>query len=338
MRTRVGGALSRPAKCASTACGASNGAASAASSAIADERQRRRRASCAPPPASRCARGSTSAEREVRHQRAAGEEQRAGAGAAGDQIDVARAQRVEHQAAEARPRGDHFDRERSAEQRADDQAVDRRDRPERRLERVAPDDRAIAARRARAPRARTARRSPRSSPAPAAARTSRRAAARAPAPARRGGAADRAARRRPAPSPIASRRSATSRCAPRRRPGTATSAAAASTAGPATPRGSRRTARRRGGCRVTTPSGRPTSVATTSAVSARMAVFAARSGNQVARPAGRTAASGRSRAGRAAPSQSTVLRADRTCRGRSRARACSIVSRLRLRCRASRST
>ena len=35
---------------------------------------------------------------------------------------------------------DHLDRERSAEQRADDQAVDRGDRPQRRLERVAPDD------------------------------------------------------------------------------------------------------------------------------------------------------------------------------------------------------
>ena len=35
---------------------------------------------------------------------------------------------VEHQLAEARPGGDDFDGERSAEQRADDQAVDRRDR------------------------------------------------------------------------------------------------------------------------------------------------------------------------------------------------------------------
>ena len=182
----VGGAFSsRSNLIVDPACGASSGA---------DERRRAPRPRRTATPAARLFTRTRihDAERDVRQQRAEREEQRAGAGAAGDEVDVARAQRVEHQPAEARPRGDHFDRERSAEQRADDQAVDRGDRTQRRLERVAPDDARPrdAAREARP--ARTARRSPRSSPATAAARTSRRAAARSPPPARPGGAADRA--------------------------------------------------------------------------------------------------------------------------------------------------
>ena len=72
--------------------------------------------------------GIDEGERGVGHQRADRQEDRAGGRAAGDEIHVARAQRVEHQLAEARPRRDRFDGERPAEQRADDQAVDRRDR------------------------------------------------------------------------------------------------------------------------------------------------------------------------------------------------------------------
>ena len=195
VRRRVGGALSRPAKCASGGVRRERPAPRPRRArAIEHERDADARVIARRRPRHSLRARIDERERDVREQRAEGEEQRAGAGAAGDQIDVARAQRVEHQPAEARPRGDHFDGERSAEQRADDQAVDRGDRPQRRLERVAPDDarsRDAAGERREHERL---RRSLRSSPAPAAARTSRRAAAPAPAPARPGGAADRATR------------------------------------------------------------------------------------------------------------------------------------------------
>ena len=200
-------------------------------------------------------------ERRVRQQRAAGEKQRAGRRAAGDQIDVARAQRLEHQPAEARPRGDHLDGERSAQQRADDQAVDGGDRaaapPSARRARR----RASAARRARAPPARTA--APITSRiACACSRSNIAASGSASASAGttrwRSRSSMRAARR--IGRPIASRRSATSRCARRRRPGSSdVSSGGIDSSTTDAGANQRRTARRRGGCPLTTPSGRPTS-------------------------------------------------------------------------------
>ena len=49
----------------------------------------------------------------------------------GDEVGVARHQRLLHQPAESRPRRHDLHGERSAEERADDDAVDREDRPER---------------------------------------------------------------------------------------------------------------------------------------------------------------------------------------------------------------
>src|SRR2546430_6780726 len=71
-------------------------------------------------------------ERDVGHERPEREKHRSGGSAAGDKIDVAGAERVEHQLSEPRPRRHGLDRERSAEQRADHETVHGNRRPQRR--------------------------------------------------------------------------------------------------------------------------------------------------------------------------------------------------------------
>ena len=139
MRGKVGGALSKPANRWSAGCGATTGAASAAAAAITTSNNPRRvitKTACLirlTPGYSR-ARGINDGQRHVREERAAGEKQGAGAGATRHEVDVAGAQRLQHQASEPGPRRGDFHCERSAEQRANRQAVDGRDRPQRRLQ------------------------------------------------------------------------------------------------------------------------------------------------------------------------------------------------------------
>ena len=64
-------------------------------------------------------------QQHVGQQRAGGEECAARRGAAGDQVHVARPQRIEHEAPEAGPRRHDLDDERSAQQAAEDEPVDR---------------------------------------------------------------------------------------------------------------------------------------------------------------------------------------------------------------------
>ena len=88
-------------------------------------------------------------QQQVGDQRAGGEEERAGRRAAGDEKQIARLERVEHQAAQAGPRRDHFDDERAAEQAADHHAVKPEHRPQRHRPGVTEDrSRAIDAARA----------------------------------------------------------------------------------------------------------------------------------------------------------------------------------------------
>ena len=108
-------------------CGASHGAAIAASSAAARERRCGARRSAERRGHSADAR-IHERERQVGKERRRGEEHRARRRAAGDQVDVARPQRLEHQAAEAGPGGDDFDGERPAQHGAGDDAVHRRHR------------------------------------------------------------------------------------------------------------------------------------------------------------------------------------------------------------------
>ena len=70
-------------------------------------------------------------EREIADGRPDREKQRGRGGAADGERDITRAERIEHQAAEARPCGDELDGERSAEQLSRREAVDREHRPER---------------------------------------------------------------------------------------------------------------------------------------------------------------------------------------------------------------
>src|SRR5712691_6424308 len=99
----VGGALRRRAKRVSVVCGATVGAAAAANAAHATNVN----------PARLLTRtGIHQGERDVGEKRAEREEDRSRSGAAGDEVHVARAQRVEHQPSKTWPGGNHFDRER----------------------------------------------------------------------------------------------------------------------------------------------------------------------------------------------------------------------------------
>src|SRR5947209_785752 len=119
----VGGAYSRSLNLASGACGERNGAPAADATTMTRNVKPRRRMSAGLD----CARIDED-ERHVGHDRADREEDRAGGRATGDQIEIARAERVEHQDAESGPGRDGLDGKRSAEQRADDQAINRRRR------------------------------------------------------------------------------------------------------------------------------------------------------------------------------------------------------------------
>src|SRR5262245_29826008 len=85
----VGGALSSAGNDVSTECDATNGASAPASDTAAT--------SAIPSLALVTGTRVHESERDVGHERAEREEDRAGAGAAGHEIDVARAQGVEHQ-------------------------------------------------------------------------------------------------------------------------------------------------------------------------------------------------------------------------------------------------
>src|SRR5262245_22307067 len=113
----VGGALRSAGNDASTECDDTNGASTPAIETVTTSAR----------PNVRLITGARihEAERNVGQQRAEREEDGAGAGTAGHEIDVARAQRVEHQAAEAWPCRDDLHRERSAQQCADDETVHR---------------------------------------------------------------------------------------------------------------------------------------------------------------------------------------------------------------------
>ena len=111
-----------------------------------------------------------------------------GRGGAGDQVDVASAERVHHQPAQPRPGGDDLDDERAAEEGADHHAVEPEHGPERRGPGVAEERVARERHRGRGVARRTARASTSASDRPAAARASPPAAAPAPAPARAGAA------------------------------------------------------------------------------------------------------------------------------------------------------
>src|SRR2546426_6771563 len=97
----VGGALRRRSKRVSVVCGAIIGAAAATSAASATNVNPARRLFTRT--------GIHQREREVGEERAERKEDRARSCAAGDEVHVARAQRVEHQASKTRPGGNHFD-------------------------------------------------------------------------------------------------------------------------------------------------------------------------------------------------------------------------------------
>ena len=88
----------------------------------------------------RDASGIGGGQQQIADEAPEGEEQPAHRRASGHEVDVARAQRLVHQPAESRPRGDELDDEGPGEQRADRQAVDGADRPQRHAPRVAHDD------------------------------------------------------------------------------------------------------------------------------------------------------------------------------------------------------
>ena len=94
-------------------------------------------------------RGSAAASSRSRDELPTARKNAAHRRAAGHEVDVTRAQRLEHQPAEARPRRHVLDDERSGEQRADDEAVDGADGAQRRRPGVAHDDVVLVTRRAR---------------------------------------------------------------------------------------------------------------------------------------------------------------------------------------------
>src|SRR5437660_5338158 len=97
----VGGALRRPGYWSAAPCGARTGAPSARPTATtSSERPTARVVSMLGSLARQRIHGG---ERHVRHQRAEREKERSGSRAAGHEVHVAGAQRVEHQLAEAGP-------------------------------------------------------------------------------------------------------------------------------------------------------------------------------------------------------------------------------------------
>src|SRR4029079_7665775 len=106
---RVGGAFRSAGKRVSTRCGATAGAPIVATSTTA----------AASPIELLAGTRIHHGQCDVGNERSAREEQRARTCAPGDQIHITRSQGVEHETAEARPRRDDLNRERSAEQCAD---------------------------------------------------------------------------------------------------------------------------------------------------------------------------------------------------------------------------
>ena len=142
---RIGGACRKSRNASPASYGASHGATSA------KQRQRGEKHAGAPDHARSPDRDARIGigQQQVGDQRAGGEEERAGRGAAGDEEQIARLQRVEHQPPEPRPRRHDFDDERAAEEAADHHAVEAEHRTQRHRPGVTQDrSRAIDAARA----------------------------------------------------------------------------------------------------------------------------------------------------------------------------------------------